>query len=495
MPISHSPLLKYISTFLGTVVFGFGVHYTLFPRSAFSHFGFALPTAELELIDALMVLYGVKDLFMGVSVWAATWSGNRKVAGINVLALGLGALVDGFVVKGVAGTGEWNHWGYGSVAVGAGLLLLLGILVLYRYAQVPYSMRSFLYVPIILTYILLSSPYGFDPKAQRIDISAGSGHGFLAPSSKYYRGPCPGLNALANHGFIPRNGIATMDQIINASVNVFGMSPDQASLVVYYSTAFAVSPDLDHISIGAPLNNEIARDPKVQLKINPQGLNFPHTGLEHDASATRLDKYDPASEGNNYDLDLGLFEQLLDRQKSVAGHKVNYNIKVLADHRYQRLNDSVTNDPMFFLQPFGGLFLNGNKYALIHRMFANHSVEHPMGRLDRKTLMSFFGVEEDGQNKLKYTRGGERIPDIWYRRPLDSLYDLKMSNDDLLEMASYHPALIDKFGIGGNTQGVNTYQNVSVSDLSGGTHTIESLRGGYNLSCFGLLSGSQLAPV
>ena len=30
------------------------------------------------------------------------------------------------------------------------------------------------------------------------------------------RGPCPGLNTLASHGYLPRNGIATPQQIVNA---------------------------------------------------------------------------------------------------------------------------------------------------------------------------------------------------------------------------------------------------------------------------------------
>jgi hypothetical protein len=283
-------------------------------------------------------------------------------------------------------------------------------------------MVQFLYAAIVFSLVTLSSSYGFDPKAQRIDVTGE--HKFKTPNNKDYRGPCPGLNALANHGFIPRNGIASIDQLINASVRVFGMSEDHASVAAYYSTAFAVSPDLNHISIGASLNGEVTPDPTVRLKIKPQGLNFPHNGLEHDASATRLEKYDPKSYGNNYDLSLPLFQQLLDRQKDVASHKVNYNIKVLADHRAQRLNDSVASDPKFFLQPFSGLFLNGNKYALIYRMLANNSVDHPLGRLDRTTLMSFFGVEEHGgkNSKLEYKRGCERIPDIWhvpYFQPVD----------------------------------------------------------------------------
>ncbi|KAJ3481539.1 hypothetical protein NLJ89_g12202 [Agrocybe chaxingu] len=32
------------------------------------------------------------------------------------------------------------------------------------------------------------------------------------------RGPCPGLNTLASHGYLPRNGVATPAQIITATM-------------------------------------------------------------------------------------------------------------------------------------------------------------------------------------------------------------------------------------------------------------------------------------
>ena len=51
----------------------------------------------------------------------------------------------------------------------------------------------------------------FDPDDQFVDVRPGTEHQFIAPTSADERGPCPGLNAAANHGFLPRNGIATID--------------------------------------------------------------------------------------------------------------------------------------------------------------------------------------------------------------------------------------------------------------------------------------------
>ncbi len=45
----------------------------------------------------------------------------------------------------------------------------------------------------------------FDAKSQLVDVSGS--HAFKAPGSGDLRGPCPGLNALANHGYLPHNGV------------------------------------------------------------------------------------------------------------------------------------------------------------------------------------------------------------------------------------------------------------------------------------------------
>jgi hypothetical protein len=59
----------------------------------------------------------------------------------------------------------------------------------------------------------LTNP-GFDAAAQYVDTSGA--HAWKAPGKTDQRGPCPGLNALANHGYIPHNGIGTITQFIDA---------------------------------------------------------------------------------------------------------------------------------------------------------------------------------------------------------------------------------------------------------------------------------------
>ena len=52
-------------------------------------------------------------------------------------------------------------------------------------------------------------------------------------------------------------------------------------------------------------------------------------------------------------------------------------------------------NPLFFLSPFDGLLLTGVIHNFIFALMANRSAEHPGGRLDRDTLIPFFGVTRD----------------------------------------------------------------------------------------------------
>jgi hypothetical protein len=104
---------------------GFGVNSILRPRAAFEILELPLPASEADrkLVDSLMILYGAKELFMAFALTAVGWTGNRKAWGWTVMAASAAAFVDGAVVKAHIGTGEWNHWGYGSMFFVVGALL------------------------------------------------------------------------------------------------------------------------------------------------------------------------------------------------------------------------------------------------------------------------------------------------------------------------------------------------------------------------------------
>jgi len=59
----------------------------------------------------------------------------------------------------------------------------------------------------------------FDPTAQLVDVTGE--HAFVPPNfaAGDQRGPCPGLNALANHNYLPHNGVAAWTDIANQTVS------------------------------------------------------------------------------------------------------------------------------------------------------------------------------------------------------------------------------------------------------------------------------------
>lgn len=68
----------------------------------------------------------------------------------------------------------------------------------------------------------------FDPQAQF--VSTTGKHAWRAPrfDSGEQRGPCPGLNALSNHGYLPRSGVTpwtTIAKMTNEGEETLDLAP------------------------------------------------------------------------------------------------------------------------------------------------------------------------------------------------------------------------------------------------------------------------------
>lgn len=88
--------------------------------------------------------------------------------------------------------------------------------------------------------------------------------GVPGTSAPYRRSPCPGLNSLANHGYIPRNGQnISLAQFTSALISVYNLSPELA-------TALA------------------AQIPSYPFNMDILGT---HNFIEHDASLVHSDAY------------------------------------------------------------------------------------------------------------------------------------------------------------------------------------------------------------
>lgn len=317
----------------------------------------------------------------------------------------------------------------------------------------------------------------FNAKEQLVDVHGE--HAFVPPNFKAgdQRGPCPGLNALANHGYLPHNGVADMATIINAVNTAYGMSLDLAGFLAVFGTVFDGNPLSTNpgYSIGGPTDMSQNILNGGGILGTPSGLSGSHNKYESDVSATRGDLY---LEGNNFHVVRDRFIEYYYNIKENTPAPEQYT--ALAPFHAKRYDDSLYNNPYFFYSPFAGVLVSPAAYSFPPRMMANHSEEYPDGYLSRSTFASFFGVTGDNRNNFVVKQGWERIPENWYKRPIDDEFSIPDFLVDVLEHASYDPRLLS---FGGNTNGVDSFTGVDIGDLTGGLFNFANLLDPNSLGC------------
>ncbi|XP_018899517.2 uncharacterized protein [Bemisia tabaci] len=191
----------------------------------------------------------------------------------------------------------------------------------------------------------------FNAEAQRVDVSGK--HAFKPPGPKDQRGPCPGLNAMANHNYIPHNGITTLSDMIEGAYKVFGLAPDLGLILGMAGIGYA--GNLRSVSIGGP-SDEVSAGPFP----TPQGLSYSHNKFELDSSPTRGDLY---MYGDAAKLQLSQFKDLLDMGK---GPNPNYDFDTADAFYEKRLKQCKSSNPYFFHPPVPAIVLFG-AYEFIPR--------------------------------------------------------------------------------------------------------------------------------
>ena len=162
MSLSTIPYLELVASIYGTIFVGFGILYFVNVPKAISFFGVTYPppapatttspsstsattikkdkdnkddkeegsdatAATLTLkrdlaaaklaIDTIAIAYGVRDIFMGVAIYAASLFGTRMTLGCIVVSCGFVAFMDGVACFVMGTKAEMNHWNYAPVLV------------------------------------------------------------------------------------------------------------------------------------------------------------------------------------------------------------------------------------------------------------------------------------------------------------------------------------------------------------------------------------------
>ncbi|KAF8847565.1 Cloroperoxidase [Acephala macrosclerotiorum] len=318
---------------------------------------------------------------------------------------------------------------------------------------------------------------GFDASEQY--VSNTGDHAFVAPGPNDLRGPCPGLNAMANHGYIPHNGVATIPQLIHGTYDVFGMATNLAAFLAVYGAVF--DGDLTSWSIGGPPPAGLLSS--VGLLAAPQGISGSHNKYESDVSPTRPDLYEY---GNDYKVIVSQFEELYAQPLGPKG----YDLTALTPFRASRFQQSIDNSPYFFNGPFSGVAVQPAAYTFIYRFMGNKSAEHPDGYLDGEVLKSFFSITGE-PGSFTWTEGYEKIPDNWYKRAIGDEYSIPYFQIDLVAAALEYPQFLN---VGGNTGKTNTFTGVDITSLTSGAYNLQTLAQGDNAICFAYQFAQQAAP-
>jgi len=210
-----------------------------------------------------------------------------------------------------------------------------------------------------------------DPDHQYQDSPAGA-----------FRGPCPGLNAAANHGFLSRDGIVTFNELVAAQQNVYNVGYDLAVVLA---------------TLGVGLDGDLTTG-KLSLGSKNQGLAI-HGKFEADASLTRNDYY--TNNGDDYTFNGTLFGYMANECNG------NFDRACMTRYRKERYDASRSENGQFVFLPTA-LLLYGASSFLYELMPTNG------GPPDLATISSFFGAKSDGNGG--WTHVPERIPDNWFSR-------------------------------------------------------------------------------
>lgn len=253
-------------------------------------------------------------------------------------------------------------------------------------------------------------------------------HEFRAPDySRDIRGPCPGLNAAANHGFLARDGIVTFNELVDAQQNVYNVGYDLSVLLAVLGLTLADGDIVtNRLSIGCDATSRTSVNPL--LTGSQPGLDG-HNKFEADTSLTRNDFFTHG--GDNFKMNATLFSMMTDTTGGL------YNLPNLAKYREQRYYQSIDENRNFYFGPLA-LLLFGAASFLYELMPSGTHNYVP----DVETISSFFGAEK--VNGEWTFNGKEKIPDNWTNRV--EPYTNRLVVEQILAMYLLHPVQF-----GGNT--------------------------------------------
>ncbi|KAI7849181.1 Chloroperoxidase, partial [Circinella umbellata] len=161
-------------------------------------------------------------------------------------------------------------------------------------------------------------------------------HPYEPPSATDLRGPCPALNTLANHGFLPRDGRNITQKQLFESVVTMGVPTFIAHFIskAPFSKFKQQHPSDTVMSYLRPLK---------MVDFNQFGI---HNAVEHDVSLSRHDANVPPFDANRFIPER--FERMIRLAKKRKEEEKNHvNGNDVNDHRKLCWLESIRDNPLF----------------------------------------------------------------------------------------------------------------------------------------------------
>ncbi|KAJ8127332.1 heme-thiolate peroxidase [Lasiodiplodia mahajangana] len=253
-----------------------------------------------------------------------------------------------------------------------------------------------MWFPLLVPALTVGLAFGYTPSYPH------DAHAWAPGGPEDFRGPCPMMNTLANHGFIPRDGRnLTRVNVVKGLGDGLNFSPDLASIM--FDQAIIANPEpnatfftlyeapfASHSFLCSSANfrgsldaEKIIADGSLRDQLNVHNL------LEHDASLSRSDAYF----GNNH-----VFNQTVFDQTKMYWDAPLIDINRLANAKVARQLTSKAFNPTY-------------TFTLINEEFSLGEVAAPMiafGDLDaltvNKTLVEYFFENERLPTKFGWKR-------------------------------------------------------------------------------------------
>ncbi|KAF4554456.1 Dothistromin biosynthesis peroxidase dotB-like protein 1 [Elsinoe fawcettii] len=221
------------------------------------------------------------------------------------------------------------------------------------------------------------------------------GFEFREPGPNDSRGPCPGLNLLANHGYLPRNGLVNFGQVLEATSRGYNMAPDLAAVLTVFSilTGGDIATESFYLGTGPG---------------NVGGLNR-HSTAECDISPNREDFYNAC--GDNHHLSSRKFKQLV----GIVGQSASkqFDVRNMAAQYAENARFSRANNPFLYFFPFPSIVALG-AYPFYPNFFSNGTYGAG-GVASYESITSHVGARlNERTGNFEYVP--ERFPPRWYRR-------------------------------------------------------------------------------